>query len=147
MTTVVVLVIALVTVVPARGGPEPGTTDAQPPTAPTTLPPGLPTQEEVAAAARSTCSGLPLPRVSHSEVAACERWFADAAAQALRVGVESGARSQMELAVAMCDGPDCSAYIAGPELAGLSKYEWPRVRLVASLSVTAAVAYVTDHLT
>lgn len=147
VTTVVVLVIAMMTVVPARGRPEPAANDVQPATAPTTLPPGLPTQAEVAAAARTTCADLPLPRVAASEVEACERWFAAAATEAIRVGVESGARSQTELAVAMCDGPDCSAFVAAPELAGLSKYEWPRVRLVASLSVTAALAYVTVQLT
>lgn len=147
VTTVAVLAIALVAVVPARGGPEPAALDVPGTTALVALPPGLPTDAEVSAAARSTCAELPLPRVSRSEVSACERWFADAATRALVVGADSGARSQTELALAMCGSPDCAAFVAGDELVGLSKYEWPRVHLVASLSVTSALAYVTPHVT
>jgi hypothetical protein len=147
VTTVAVVAIVLVTVVPARGGPGPGSPGVPRAMALTTLPAGAPTDAEVMAAARSTCAELPLPRISRSEIASCERWFADAAAQALLVGVDNDVRTQADLAVAMCGGPDCAAFVAGDDLSGLSKYQWPRVRLVASSSVTAALAYVTPHVT
>lgn len=147
VTTAVVLAIVLVAVVPARGGPEPASVDVERTTARTAPPAGFPTDAELSAAARSTCMELPLPRVSRSEVASCERWFADAAAQAVLVGVDHDVRTQSELALAMCGSPDCAAFVAGDDLAGLSKYEWPRVRLVVSSSVAAALAYVTPYLT
>ena len=147
ITTVAVLTIALPAILPARGEPEPAAPEEPGTTAAAARPSTLPNDGEVRAAAASACAELPLPRVSRSEVSDCERWFADAAAQALVVGVEGGARSQTELALAMCDSPDCAAFVAGHDLVGLSKYEWPRVHLLASLSVTSALAYVTPHVT
>jgi hypothetical protein len=147
-TTLAVLVVLLVVVVPARGSQEgtPSPALASPDEALAATPPGRPDDADAAAAAGVACADLPLPRVSAAEVASCQRWFRRAAAAAVVAGLDSGARNQTDLALAMCGSPDCSAVVAAPELAGLSTYERPRVRLTASLSVSAAVAYVARYL-
>ncbi len=107
------------------------------------VPASYPDPGEVRTQAERVCRDLPLPRPSARDVQRCQAYFVDAATLATLAAYETPARTPQQLAVAVCGEPDCSGVLAADDLSGLSKYEWPRVRLTAALSVWEALSYVS----
>ena len=107
------------------------------------LPASYPDEVDISAQAKQVCSDLPLPRPSAQDELRCQGYFVDAATLATLAAYETAARTPDELATAICGEPDCSGVLAADDLAGLSKYQWPRVRLTSALSVWEALSYVS----
>lgn len=148
-TTVAVLVAVLLWASPetvlATGG-ESAPARYEPSTTLEELPARYPDREEIAQRAEDSCADLPIPGRSTRDEERCLRYFTEAAQLAAQVAHETGAETAQDLATGICGQPDCSAVIASADLAGLSKYQWPRLRLTASLSVWSALSYVAVSL-
>lgn len=147
ITTAAVL-MAVMAMLPADSGTSDVAADTAPrvSTDPADLPAGYPGPDAVEAAAVPACLDLPVPGASASEVRACRRYFAAVALDASVAAYETGARTPDELAQVVCAGRDCAPVYAAEALAGLSKYQWPRVRLTASLSIASALSYVSRYV-
>jgi hypothetical protein len=107
------------------------------------VPASYPDQADISTKAEQVCGDLPLPRPSARDVRRCQAYFVDAATLATLAAYETPARTPQQLAIVLCGEPDCSGVLAAVDLAGLSKYEWPRVRLTSALSVWEALSYVS----
>ena len=115
-------------------------------TDPVDLPSGYPAPAAIDAAAAEACRDLPLPGASAGELRDCERYFTVVARDESFAAYETGARTVDELAGIVCGGADCAPVYAADAMDGLSRYQWPRVRLAASLSIASALSYVSTYV-
>jgi len=148
-TTAAVLVALLLWASPhsvlATGG-DPGSPRYVPTASLADLPAVYPDRGDIGEQAERVCGDLPLPRPSGQDERRCLGYFVDAATLATLAAYETPARTPGELATVICGEPDCSGVLAADDLAGLSKYQWPRVRLTSALGVWEALSYVSRSI-